>query len=389
MNFLQTLAPHYKKRDPWKQKAWERLHAKGFPTRKWEGFQYVPLKALYEATFPFLDRAKLSHERKKNTCVFVNGEFRAELSQVDGVICLPLAEAMRSYGILLQKSWAHMLMEETNPFHLLNHALYEEGLFLYVPPQIQTAVEWVFLSTKDGQIHTPKIEMYLGKGAHLTIKSQVQGEGKYWHNESVTVSLDEEAHLFLEERMTHSVKAWAFHTKRVRLKQGAQFQYRAISKGAKVERHDISAILSGENSDVDLKGLSLLSEKAEIHHHLFVKHEKPLARSNQHYKTVLQGCARSSFEGKIYVEKEAQKTKAYQLNNNLLLSSKAQAMSKPNLVIMADDVKASHGATSTQPKADEMFYLKSRGLNDEEAKRHLVKGFCRELFNDEVIDASF
>jgi Fe-S cluster assembly protein SufD len=389
MNFLKTLASHYKNYDPWKHKAWETLHNRGFPTRKWDAFQYVPLKALYEATFSPWDRAKLSIERKKNTCVFVNGEFRAELSQVDGAICLPLTEAMRSYGPLLQKSWAYMLMEETNPFHLLNHALFEEGLFLYIPPQIQTTIEWVFLSTKQGQIHTPKIKVYVGKGADLTIKSQVQGEGKYWYNESVTVSLDEGAQLFLKERMSHSDKAWGFHTKRIQLKQGAKFHCKAVSGGAKVEYHDIFARLSGENSEVDLKGLSLLSEKTEIHHHLFIKHEKAHARSNQHYKTVLQDSARSSFEGKIYVEKEAQKTEAYQLNNHLLLSSKARAMSKPNLEIKADDVKATHGATCAQPKADEMFYLKSRGLSNEEAKRHLVKGFCRELFNDEVIDASF
>ncbi|MGE0198968.1 MAG: Fe-S cluster assembly protein SufD [Simkaniaceae bacterium] len=389
MSFLETLAPHYKSRDQWKQKAWERLHLKGFPNRKWGAFQYVPLKALYETSFIPLTKATPAIEKKKNTCVFVNGEFRPELSQVEQIICLPLSEAIRSYGMLLHKNWVQMLAEETNPFFLLNHALYEEGLFLYVPPQVQSSIEWLFLTVGDSTIHMPKMEVHLGKGAVLNIQSHHRGEGSYWHNESLSMSLDEGARLFLEEKISHSAEAFGFHSKRLKLKRDAKFECLVLSKGAKVERHDIAAVLKGENGEVDLKGLSLLSEKREMHHHLFVKHEAPHTRSNQHYKTVLSDRARSSFEGKIYVEKEAQKTEAYQLNNNLLLSPKAQAMSKPNLEIMADDVKASHGATCTQPKADEMFYLRTRGLSEKEAKRHLVKGFCRELMNDEVIDASF
>ena len=387
MNFLETLAPHYKGNSRWREKFWKALHTQGFPTRKWGAFQYVPLKALYAATFAPLEKGELPPlTREEERCVFVNGEFSSALSQVEGAVCLPLTEAMGSYGMLFQKNWTLMLAEESNPFHLLNHALYREGLFLYIPPGVQKTIEWLFLSTKEGSIHTPKIEVYLGKGAQLTIKSHIRGEGRYWHNESVAISLDEGAHLLMEENISHSPEAWGFHTKRIELKRDAKFKSTTVSKGAKVERHDVSATLSGENSEVDLKGLSILSQKREIHHHLFVRHVAPHARSNQHYKTVLQESSRSSFEGRIYVEKKAQKTEAYQLNNNLLLSPKTHAMSKPNLEIRADDVKASHGATWTRPKAEEMFYLRTRGLSQEGAERHLVKGFCRQLIDDELID---
>lgn len=390
MNFLKTLSSHYKGCDPWRQKAWALFRSKGLPTKKWEAFRHVPLKALYETTFSPVERGEApAIQGRRDSCIFVNGIFRDELSQLDEVICLPLTRAVHSYGLLLQKSWSHMLGEETNPFHLLNHALFEEGLFLYVAPRVQTNIEWSFLSTKSNQIHTPKIEIYLGEEAHLTIRSHVSGEEQYWHNESLSISLARGARLFLEERLSHPHDAWGFHTKRVRLKEGARFQCKTLSRGAKVERHDIEVILAGEGSEVDLKGLSLIAKRSEIHHHLFVKHEKPHTLSNQHYKTVLQDSAHSSFEGKIYVAKMAQKTKAYQLNNNLLLSPKARARSNPNLEIMADDVKATHGATSTQPKADEIFYFMSRGLNKKEAKCHLIKGFCRELFSDEAIDANF
>ena len=159
-----------------------------------------------------------------------------------------------------------------------------------------------------------------------------------------------------------------------------------FSKGACTERHDIQVSLEGERSEVDLKGLSLPAHKDEMHHYIDVRHMAPNCRSNQHYKTALMGRARSSFEGKIFVEKEAQQTEAYQLNNNLLLSPKAHAMSKPNLEILADDVKASHGATVTRPKEDELFYLQTRGLSKKEAEWHLARGFCAELACREIID---
>ncbi|MCB1106650.1 MAG: SufD family Fe-S cluster assembly protein, partial [Chlamydiia bacterium] len=146
------------------------------------------------------------------------------------------------------------------------------------------------------------------------------------------------------------------------------------------------ATLEGEKSSVDLKGLSIASKKDEVHHFISVCHLAPNCRSSQHYKTALMGRARSSFEGKIFVEKEAQKTEAYQLNNHLLLSPKAQAHSKPNLEIKADDVKASHGATCSRPKEDELFYLQTRGLSKEEAMWHLARGFCYELAEGKEID---
>ena len=391
MNFLQTLASHYRNPNLWQQKAWNMVQTKGFPDRKWEGFRYVPLHTLYNTTFPPPDKSTLFIKRQRDTCIFVNGKFQPELSQVNAkIVCLPLHQAMRSYGALLTKNWSQSLKEESNPFHLLNHALYETALFIYIPPKTQTSIKWLFLSTKGTQIHTPKMEIYLGKRAHLTIRSEVQGQEQYWHNESFSAYLDQEASLCLEEEISHSDHSWGFHTKRVQLNHKATFHCTTLSKGAKIERHDISVVLGGEQSKVDVKGLSLLSKNNEIHHHLLINHKKAHTHSNQLYKNVLQGESRSSFEGKIIVEKEAQKTEAYQLNNNLLLSTTAHAMSKPNLSIMADDVKASHGATCSQLKADEMFYLKSRGLREEEAKRILIKGFCHDfLFNEELLNARF
>ena len=125
----------------------------------------------------------------------------------------------------------------------------------------------------------------------------------------------------------------------------------------------------------------MLDEKQEAHTHVLVDHQAPSCQSNQFFKGVLTDLARSSFEGKIYVRREAQKTMAYQLNRNLLLSERANADSKPNLEIFADDVKASHGATIGQLDEEQLFYLRTRGYSQEEARNILVYAYVKEVLD--------
>ena len=158
-----------------------------------------------------------------------------------------------------------------------------------------------------------------------------------------------------------------------------QFRSVSLTHGSKVHRTSYALSLKGENSEVDLKGLWDLEGAKRAHTHVTIRHESPHARSMQLFKGLLKGSSQSSFEGKILVDPIAQKTQAYQLNHNLLLSDGCIANSKPNLEIFADDVKASHGATVSQLKPDQLFYLKSRGLGEQKAKELLVQGFCQEI----------
>jgi Fe-S cluster assembly protein SufD len=137
--------------------------------------------------------------------------------------------------------------------------------------------------------------------------------------------------------------------------------------------------LLAEGGDVAIEGLSWLKGNDHSHVHVVVDHKAPHCTSNQHIKMVLSDASRSSFTGKIVVQQIAQKTVSYQLNNNLLLSDSAQACSKPGLQILADDVKASHGATFCQLDEEQLFYLRSRGLTEEAARSLLLFGFCNEI----------
>jgi Fe-S cluster assembly protein SufD len=164
-------------------------------------------------------------------------------------------------------------------------------------------------------------------------------------------------------------------------KRDSSFTWINVNRGALTHRTDYKVWLKGENSSVSLDGLAMLEGKKEAHAHIMLIHEGQYSRSRQLFKNVLQDLSRSSFEGQIIVEKDAMKTDAFQLNNNLLLSERAHADSKPMLKIFADDVKASHGATVGALDPEELFYLRSRGLPKEEAKKALTDAFCQEVLD--------
>ena len=166
------------------------------------------------------------------------------------------------------------------------------------------------------------------------------------------------------------------------LKRNSIFHAVNYTEGSFTVRNDYRVALTGERGEASLNGVWMLDEKHEARVHVLMDDQAPSCQSNQLFKGVLTDFARlPSFEGKIYVRREAQKTMAYQLNRNLLLSDRANADSKPNLEIFADDVKASHGATVGQLDEEQMFYLRTRGYSQEEARNILVYAYTKEVLD--------
>ena len=163
------------------------------------------------------------------------------------------------------------------------------------------------------------------------------------------------------------------------MKRDSQFTSHLVTNGSETVRYDYAVQLKGENGVAHLNGLWMLNGSSEAHVHVLMEHASPYCESLQHFKGALDGSSRSSFEGKILVRQEAQKTNSFQMNNNLLLSPGAQANSKPNLEIFADDVKASHGSTVGQLDDEELFYLRTRGYTKSEAEGILTQGFLRDI----------
>jgi len=376
-DYFDTLVDPKELLQTWRKKAWDRFSEVGLPRPKQEAFQYLPLRDLAipkPAAESATDAALSSH-----TLQLTDGFFqKADLPQP--LVCMKLDAAMLVYGVFLQNRLSRSLKEETDPFALMNCAFQGRGAFLYVPPGtvVEQPIEILHQITSSEMV-SPRVQIFLGKGASIQIVQRTTGRG--FCNSYIDASLDAGASLFFGDSHKESADSISFHAFRSTLKRDSRLHFLSATDGAKIARSSLKVQLLEENSEALLQGLSQLSGTLQSHTHVLVEHIAPHCRSRQHFKKILRGSSKSSFEGKILVRPEAQKTEAYQLNNNLLLSDQAQANAKPNLEIFADDVKASHGATVAQIDEEELFYLRSRGFPFERAQEALAAGFCNEILN--------
>ncbi len=399
---LAEMLPMYS-RDPlgvFREKAWKRFSEKGLPSRKDGAFQYFPLRSLYETsgTSPQLLpltvdlQQHILPECQESCIVFLDGAFCQESSRLSGlkeqIVVLPMAEAFRSYGHFLQNRFHRILKEERDPFAILNLAQHQPGAFVYVPPktELKCPIQVLYVQTQPKTFCNPRLHLFFGahaEGALVETEAQFFEGSSVYSNRMLDLGLEEGAivHLDALSSANNASNDWHFAAMRASLKANSRLLANYVTTGAKGWRLDLHVALMGENSEAQLKGLWMLSGRQQAHVHVLVEHEAPHCQSLQHFKGVVDENSQSSFEGKIYVHQAAQKTQAYQLNNNLILGEHAIANSKPNLEIFADDVKASHGATMTQLSAEELFYLQARGIGSEEAKGLLVNGFCRAVID--------
>lgn len=331
------------------------------------------------------DQLSILPECRESYLVFVDGYLDLSLSCLPKeLVALPLEGSISSYGLFLQNRWTKLIQEEKEEKMLLNGALAEGALFLYVPPHFVLStplqIHQVFTSN---DLAVPRIEAILGKCASLSVVQTAQALCDCpWRAGAWVASLEEGASFNLMSQTNLGSKSRSSEAVRVQLKRDANFSFFEASRGGEEAVVSVFVDLAQENSFAHLKALGMLDKKRRFDCRFQARHIAPSCRSRQHVKMALFDEGRSHFEGKIYVEPEAQKTESYQLNQNLLLSNQAQAQSKPALEIFADDVKASHGAVVSQLGDEEMFYLASRGLSQEEGRKLLVKGFCRELLDE-------
>lgn len=369
-----------------RKKFWELYRELGVPHVKAEAFRALPLRSIeyptdlateQEITFDEIE----PHLEKDcvGRIVFKDGFFMPTLSEIPPqCVLLSLGEAMKSYGLVLQNRFSRTLQEESDPFAVFNGAFHNRGAFLYVPPGIclKKPVQVLsFVSSSDWM--APRLQLFMGANAQANVIQTFVGTGPVC--ELFDLALDEGAKCSLVDSFDLDERSLFFRNLRASVKKEAMWNSYSKSRGSFCLRRSIKAALLGEGAEVSLKGLDALQDKREAHTHVLVEHRSPHCSSHQHFKKALLDESRSSFEGKIFVESQAQKTEAYQLNQNLLLSDQAKAYAKPNLEIFADDVKASHGATFAQMSEEELFYLRTRGLSSLEARSLLYEAFCREI----------
>lgn len=396
---LRSQAQHEDLLEKIRQKAWQHYLSLGLPSRQNEPYRYIKLRQLFSQPFhsvcagvaPSIDTTSWIYpECRHSYLVFVNGTYAPELSCLDAlpknVVVSSLQEATQTYGAFLNNHWGRSLKEEKDPFVALNGALHQKGTFLYLPPKSTVEVPLQILhvvnSNDNFQMVMPRFHLFAGSQSSIKViatQKNIAPKG-YFVNQVTELILDEGAHVHYTQALCDEhPQSWHLDALRAVLKRDCRLETVCVTKGSSTVRTDYRISLTGENAEAHLNGVWMLNDRREAHANVLMDHQAPNCRSNQLFKGVLTDLSRSSFEGKILVKQAAQKTEAFQRNNNLLLDDRAHANSKPNLEIFADDVKASHGATVGQLDQDQLFYMKTRGISDEASKNMLIYGFCEQV----------
>lgn len=250
---------------------------------------------------------------------------------------------------------------------------------------------------ENGMSATPRLVVRLGSGASLTLRENMNGTGQYWHNGLMQIDVAANARLRHVRVNAHADAAVHTHNTHITIGRDGSYEAFTLTTGGALTRNQIHAELRGDNAEVRLAGINLLDGSRHGDTTITIEHAAPHCRSNQTYKSIITDKARGVFQGKVHVHQVAQKTDGYQLSNALLLSKTAVMDTKPELEIYADDVKCSHGATTGQLDMAPLFYLRTRGLSEADAKMLLMQAFLGpaldeirdEAARDDITDLAF
>ena len=376
-----------------RERSLARYESLGFPTRRQEQWRATDLSTLAATHFTRADDTPIDTDRlpqpfisETNSLrlVFINGRYAAGLSQLtelpDGVIVTNLANAIEQYPEQLEQYLDQTYGLDDHPFNALNSALMEDGVFISLAPGkvLETLVHLVFYGNGDGIAHYPRNLIVLGQAAELSVIEDYRGSGHYFTCPITEIKLADGAICRYHKLQQESANAYHLGGSRFQQDSNSNLDAHFISAGGALNRNDIITQLDGSGAHCSLHGLALVNDGQLGDFHVCVEHKQPHCTSQQMFKNIVDGKSRAVFDGLIRVVKDAQKTDAQQNSRNLLLSKRAIANANPRLEILADDVSCSHGSTTGFLDEDALFYLRSRGIGEAQARALLVYGFAHE-----------
>jgi Fe-S cluster assembly protein SufD len=375
-----------------------KLSESGFPTTRHEEWKFTNITPITKIDFKPVfsshargipaDQIQQFSFGTPHQLVFIDGHFSIELSTAGtlpkGVFCGSLAVALKESGDRVQQYLGRQVKIDETPFVSLNTAFLNDGAFIHIPDGVvlEESIHLLFVASGRGQdLIAPRNLIVLGKRSQASIvESYVCLKDSQYLTDVVTeIIVGDEA--VLEHDKLQKESSDAFHVAMIHARLAAKttFTSNSIAIGGAIVRNNVTTILDADGSECTLNGLSLGTASQIIDNHTTIDHAKPHCSSHELYKAILAGRSRGVFNGKIFVRPQAQKTDAKQTNKTLLLSDDATIDTKPQLEIFADDVKCTHGATVGQLDADQVFYLRSRGIDEAAARDILTFAFASDV----------
>lgn len=389
--------------EPVRRSALETFKRLGWPSQKEEAWRYTDLSTL--ATTPFQTqvdpnpltslpetlRQQLPPGHEQSLLAFVNGHWVSQLSHTEG---LPqgltfgnLGQYLTQHRSSLDFHLARLADHHCHPFVALNTAQFVDGAFIHLARGLvlERPLHILYLTTQTDHgaalLSYPRTLIVAEANSQLTVVETYAGhEAEGYLTNSVTeVQVGANASVDHHRLQLEATSANHLGALYARQERDSRFTSLSVALGGGLVRNEAHTLLAGKGAHSDLLGVTWTDGQQHVDNATSIEHARPHCTSHELYKTILDGSSTGAFRGHILVRPEAQKTDAFQSNQNLLLSDRCLANTQPQLEIFADDVRCSHGATIGRLDEDSLFYLRSRGIDLECARCLLTHAFASEV----------
>lgn len=381
-----------------RSKAFQNFEKLGFPNKKMEAWKYTSLNSILKedySIFPDKERAVdladvkkyFIHDIDSYKIVFIDGKYSSFLSETthDTIdVCLMSSALTKSKYKAVIENYFNKAAKEDN-MTSLNTAFAKEGAYINIPRNVEVEKPIQIINFTTGSeaatMVQPRNLIVVEQNAHVQIIERHQSltENAVLTNAVTEIFADRHATVDYYKIQNDQVTASLVDNTFIEQQSESTVSVHTFSFGGNITRNNLNFFQKGEHINSILKGITIIEGKQHVDHHTLVHHIEPNCESHQDYKGIYDERATGVFNGKVIVEKEAQKTNAYQQNNNVLVSDKATINAKPQLEIFADDVKCSHGCTIGQLDEQALFYMQQRGIPKKEARALLMYAFANTV----------
>jgi Fe-S cluster assembly protein SufD len=381
-----------------RSEAFQNFEGLGFPTKKLEAWKYTSLNSILKQDYSLFPNKENSiqladvqkyfiHDIDTYKLVFIDGKYSSFLSETTHDtfdVCLMSSALTKPKYKAVIENYFNKIAKKDN-LTSLNTAFANEGAYIYIPRNVEVEKPIQIMNFTTGSeaatMLQPRNLIVVEQNAHVQIIERHQSltSNPVLTNAVTEVFAAKDSSVDIYKIQNDDKTASLIDNSYIEQKSSSVVSVHTFSFGGNITRNNLNFYQRGEHIDSILKGITILEEKQHVDHHTLVHHIEPNCESHQDYKGIYTERSTGVFNGKVVVDKEAQKTNAYQKSNNVLLSDKATINAKPQLEIFADDVKCSHGCTIGQLDDDALFYMQQRGIPEKEGKALLMFAFANTV----------
>ena len=376
----------------------KKFEEEGFPTKRLENWKYTSLKKTLQhdyklfpsksAALEFKDiESFLINDIESYKIIFVDGKYCSHLSETthDGMdICiLSSALTQSKYDLVIENYFDKIAKKDG--ITSLNTAFSSEGSFIHIPKNIQVdkPIQIIYFSTgkNESVLYQPRNLVVVDENSQVEIieKYHSLNDNSVLVNTVTEIYADKKSNIKHYKIQNDNNTSSLIDNTFVSQEHSSSYSLHTFSFGGELIRNNLNIFQNDERIESSINGITIIDDNQHVDHNTLIHHRKPNCNSYQDYKGIFGGKSVGVFNGRVLVEKEAQKTNAFQANNNVLISDKAAINTKPQLEIFADDVKCSHGCTVGQLDKNALFYLRSRGIAEKEATALMMYGFANKV----------